>query len=163
MLDPVLHQVFSVRATETPEVYILDVDLTDVYGERYRCDYVSAPDDPYGLAPTIRQWLSDHRGEYEVQPYTEPVPPTDEERRASMPNVSARQLRLTLVRNGFPLSSIDQAIATLPAGQQKDEALIEWEYAHEFQRVSPTLNTIAAALGINQTNIDAMWAQALAS
>lgn len=89
--------------------------------------------------------------------------PNDEERRAAMPNVSARQLRLTLVRNGFSLSSIDAAIASLPEGQQKDEALIEWEYAHEFQRISPTLNSIAAALGIDQTEVDLMWRQALSA
>lgn len=57
-----LHEFFGVTATATPEVYIIDVDITDINGERYRCDYVSAPDDTYGLAPTIRavlaQWIA---------------------------------------------------------------------------------------------------------
>lgn len=93
--------------------------------------------------------------------FVPPPEPTDEEKRAAMPNVSARQLRLTLIRNGFSLSAIDAAIAALPEGQVKDEAVVEWEYAYEFQRISPTLNNIAAALGISPVQIDAMWAQAL--
>ncbi len=96
-----------------------------------------------------------------VSPYVPPPPLTADQRRAAMPSVSARQLRLTLVRNGFSLASIDAAISALPAGQQKDEALIEWEYAHEFQRISPTLNSIADALGLTPSIVDLMWAQAL--
>lgn len=105
---------------------------------------------PYPPEDTRQRWNGGSYG-----------PLTDDERRSSMQAVSARQLRLTLVRNGYSLASIDGAIDALPAGEQKDEALIEWEYATEFQRVSPTLNSIAAALAITPEQVDAMWSQAL--
>ncbi|MBO3760347.1 hypothetical protein [Ciceribacter sp. L1K22] len=91
------------------------------------------------------------------------VPPTPEELRAVMPGVTARQIRLTLVRNGFSLGAIDAAIDALPEGQAKDEARIEWEYATLFERLSPTLLTIAAALSISAEQVDTMWAEAVAS
>lgn len=134
------------------EAHYVDKDEWHPYSAR------SDSDDPEELGLWTQIMVAGNIGAY--------VPPpvlTDEEIRAAMPNVSARQLRLTLVRNGFSLSSIDAAIAALPTGQQKDEALIEWEYAHEFQRISPTLNSIATALGIDQTEVDLMWQQALAA
>lgn len=72
-VTPILHEVFSVSATGEPDVFILDVDITDASGQRYRCDYVSRPDDPFGLAPTIRQWLVDNP-EFPITPYVEPPP-----------------------------------------------------------------------------------------
>lgn len=158
-----LHNVTSVTHDIDPGVLIVDLEFTDDYGNRSSLTYAYRADDPFGLSPLIGKWLETHEGEYAIQPYVPPPPLSDDERRAAMPNVSARQLRLTLVRNGFPLSSIDATIAALPEGQQKDEALIEWEYAHEFQRVSPTLNSIAAALGITSEQVDVMWSQALAA
>ena len=155
---PVLHQVHSIKDTKAENTYLLDVEISDMNGERYRCNYVSSPDDTYGLSPIIRQWLIDNEGSYEVLPY---VPPTDEERRASMPSISARQLRLTLVRNGKSLASVNSAIDALPDGQQKEEAEIEWEYATTFDRLSPTLLTIANALSLTPSEVDTLWDEAL--
>ena len=108
----------------------------------------------------VKRWLADHKGEYTIEPYT---PPTADDLRALLPAVTARQLRLTLVRNGYSLSAVNAAIEALPEGQQKDEAQIEWEYATTFERLSPTLLTISAALGLSAEEIDAMWQQALAA
>lgn len=69
-----LHEVFAVRATADAEVFIVDVDITDMNGDRYRCDYVSSPDDGFGLAPFIRKWLNDNAGSYEILPYAPPAP-----------------------------------------------------------------------------------------
>lgn len=74
MPNPVLHSVNSVTATKEPDVYIVNVDLTDMDGVTSNEDYCSRPEDPYGLNPTIRQYLADHQGEYTIQPY---VPPAD--------------------------------------------------------------------------------------
>lgn len=155
---PILHEVVSVQATATVDTYILDVDLTDMAGERYRCDYVSDPDDSFGLNPFIRNWLAEN--EYDVLPYT---PPTAEAIRASMQPISRRQLRLTLVRNGFSLDSIAATIAALPAGQARDEVSIEWEDSTTFDRLNPTLLTIASALDLTPETVDALWNEAIAA
>ncbi|WP_368516646.1 hypothetical protein [Rhizobium sp.] len=76
--------------------------------------------------------------------------------------VTPRQLRLTLVRNGFSLASIATAIDALPDGTAKEEAQIDWEYATKFNRLDPTLLTIASAIGLTPEAIDAFWEQALA-
>ena len=72
----ILHQIFSVTATaNTPEdsIYMVHVDITDINGHRYECEYASVPNDPFGLGPTIRmalgQWMASGRP---IQPYVEP-------------------------------------------------------------------------------------------
>lgn len=81
---------------------------------------------------------------------------TIEEQRAIMPPISKRQLRLTLVRNGFSLSALDDAIAGMG-----DEAVIEWQDASEYRRLHPLLNQVAAHLSLTQEQVDAMWQEAL--
>ena len=60
-----LHEIISVSDTDEPGVYLAKVDLTDMVGERYTCEYVVRPDDNFGLAPVIRsavsQWIADGR------------------------------------------------------------------------------------------------------
>lgn len=72
-----LHEVFAIHSTSEPDVYIVDAEITDMNGERYRCDYVSRPNDSFGLAPTIRNWL-DVSDLSTVAPYVAPAP-TDAE------------------------------------------------------------------------------------
>jgi hypothetical protein len=74
--------------------------------------------------------------------------------------VTKRQLRLTLVRNGISLDAVTAAINAMPEGIAKAEAQIEWEDASYFTRTHPTLLQIAAALGLNEAQVDAMWLEA---
>ncbi|MGN7829532.1 hypothetical protein ACTJJ8_22630 [Agrobacterium radiobacter] len=74
--------------------------------------------------------------------------------------ITRRQLRLTLVRNGISLTDVEAAIASMPDGLAKEEAQIEWADASTFSRTHPTLLLIAAALGLDEAQIDAMWAEA---
>ncbi len=157
-ISPQLHRVHSVTQSQTADVYILDVEITDLNGEAYRCDYVSLPDDRFGLAPTIRQWLMDNAGNFEVTPF---VPPTASEIRAGLPPLSPRQLRLGLAREGVSSKSVEAALDALPEGQAKEEAEIEWEYATSYQRTAPALLTIAAAIGLTPERVDTMWEKAL--
>jgi hypothetical protein len=94
------------------------------------------------------------------KPFT---PQTPEELRASMPSITPRQLRLTLVRSGHSLASVTQAIAALPEGLAKEETAIEFEYATTFERTSLALLTIASALGMTPEAVDVMWSQAVAA
>lgn len=73
-----LHEVFSVRETLTTGVFSLDVELTDMNDERYRCEYMSAPDDTFGLAPAVREavlrWIADGKP---ISPYVAPAVTSD--------------------------------------------------------------------------------------
>lgn len=81
---------------------------------------------------------------------------TPEQRRALMPPISKRQLRLTLVRNGISLSDLDAAIISMG-----DEAVIEWQDASEYRRLHPLLNQVATHLSLTHEQVDAMWQEAL--
>jgi hypothetical protein len=156
--QPTLNSVAAIRAASEPDVYILDINLTDRDGATYDGVFISRPSDPFGLGPAVRQWIVDHP-EFPVDPY---VPPTAEEIRSAMAPVTRRQLRLALVRNGVSLSAVDASIAAMPNGTAKDEAQIEWADASTFDRMHPTLLLVGGALGLTAEQIDAMWAQALA-
>jgi len=148
MADPVLHSVISVTATNEPEVYIVRVELTDVDEVTTIDDYCSRPDDPFGLNPAIRQWLSDHAGEYTILPYVPPADPgpqpyriakstpwirmTDEEAdliTGAMQQAPSRQKGIydaaTYLSSGDPLwSSLHDMIATtLNSTTRADELL----------------------------------------
>ncbi|WP_051376929.1 hypothetical protein [Agrobacterium tumefaciens] len=75
--------------------------------------------------------------------------------------ITRRQLRLTLVRNGISLAGVEAAIAAMPDGLEKEEAQIEWADASTFNRDHPTLLLIAAALGLTEVQVNAMWEEAV--
>jgi hypothetical protein len=152
-----LHEVFSVTATDEAGTFLLDIDVTDVKGQRSRCEYVSRQSDTFGLNVTIRKWLEENP-KFPVQPYT---PPTPEELRDAVPSLTARQLRLGLVNKGITPSQVVAALELLPSGRAKDTALIEWEYATTFQRTHALVALIGAVLGLTGEQIDKMWNSAL--
>ncbi len=78
-----------------------------------------------------------------------------------LPPITKRQLRLTLVRIGIALSTVEAAIASMPEGLPKEEAKIEWADASTFNRDHPTLLLIASALGLTKAQVDAMWREAV--
>lgn len=84
------------------------------------------------------------------------------EREAAAKNgpLTARQLRLGLVNNGFALAQVSAAIDALPDGADKEKARIEWEFAAVFERAHPLIAVVAAALGISAEQIDVMWREA---
>lgn len=88
---------------------------------------------------------------------------TPEEKREAMPNITKRQLRLTLVRHGISLDQVQNAISSMPEGLEKQEAQIEWDDASEFRRLHPTLLLVGQALNLTPEQIDAMWAQAISA
>jgi len=71
--------------------------------------------------------------------------------------LTARQLRLGLVTNGFALKQIEAAIAAIEDPQQRAVASIEWEYASQFERDHPLIAQVGAALGLTVEQIDTMW------
>lgn len=153
-----LNQVYSAKATQEPGVVILSCNLTDMNGATYDCEYCSRPDDPYGLNPVIRAWIAANQAQ--IQPYVEPPPPTAEELRAAMPRLTGRQLRLGLLGAGISPSTVTAQIEAMPAGVEREAALIEWEYASYYTRQHALIATLGGLLGLNPAQIDTMWTAA---
>jgi hypothetical protein len=77
----------------------------------------------------------------------------DMEMRARLPSVaSPRQIRLALLKLGM-LDTIQQSFNSLEEEVRK-VVMIEWEYATEFYKNSPTVTKIAEMLNISQEQLD---------
>lgn len=159
----VVTEVRSIRETvDTATTGSLIFDLTvTVRGEPDSDDkHLYRPNDPYGFNPAIREWLVDNP-DFPITPYAPPPEPSDEEKRAQMPPLTARQFRLGLVEAGISPSTVSVTIAAMLAGADRDKAQIEWEYATSFNRTHPLIATVGAALGLSDVQIDAMWLAAI--
>ena len=73
--------------------------------------------------------------------------------------ITARQLRLQLVLNGFNLNTIDFIIDSLPE-PNKSIAKVSWEYATTFEREHQMLGLIAQQLGTTETELDTIFINA---
>lgn len=74
--------------------------------------------------------------------------------------VTMRQARLALLQAGL-LDDIDAAINSLPS-PSKEAARIEWEYSQEVQRDKPLVLALAPALGLDESQLDALFIAAAA-
>lgn len=72
------------------------------------------------------------------------------------PHLSPRQVRLGLVLSGISLETIEGAINMLP---EPDRALakISWEYAVEYERENPIVNSLSLLLGMTPSQVDELW------
>lgn len=75
-------------------------------------------------------------------------------------SVSARQIRLWLVRNGVSLAQVDAAISAIPDQLQRDSVRVEWDYAPYVERTHPMLIPLAAALGLTEAQVDQAFIEA---
>ena len=82
-----------------------------------------------------------------------PTPPVPE-------SVSARQIRLWLIRQGISLSAVDAAIDAIPDQLQRDSVRVEWDYAPYVERTHPMLIPLAAALGLTEQQADQAFIEA---
>lgn len=78
-----------------------------------------------------------------------------------VPMITARQLRLALLRLGVTGAQVEAQIATIPGTDaDREAAMIEWEYATTYQRDHPLVAMLGAALGLTEAQIDAAWMEA---
>jgi hypothetical protein len=77
-------------------------------------------------------------------------------------SVSARQIRLWLVRNGVSLAAVDAAIDAIPDQLQRDSVRVEWDYAPYVERSHPMLVPLAAALGLTEQQVNQAFVEASA-
>jgi len=150
-----LVSINSVAFSHVPGWYEVEAVIDYGFGPE-TCPYSLAPDDPHGLAPEIRaaveQWIADGK------PVAQAVPPPE----TPLPPLTARQLRLGLVKNGISLAAVESAIENIPDPVDRETAKIEWEYAATFLRDHPLISQIGAALSLTDDQIDSMWTAALA-
>jgi len=158
---PKLVEILKVSNTkEGNGVYSIDLVIQfDAVDVPVTEKYLYRPEGVYGLSPKIRQWLEDNP-DFPIDPYVPPPEPTIEEVRANMPTLTARQLRLGLVGNGYSMSQVSAVIDAMPEGADKETARIEWEYATTFERTHPLIATVGAALSISEEQTDTMWTAA---
>lgn len=72
-----------------------------------------------------------------------------------------RQARLALLNIG-KLDDVEAAIAAIPDATQKRAAQIEWEFAATVERNSALLASLASAIGLTESDLDALFVQAVA-
>jgi hypothetical protein len=76
-------------------------------------------------------------------------------------SVSARQIRLWILRQGISLSQVDAAIDAIPDQLQRDSVRVEWDYAPYVERSHPMLVPLAAALGLSEAQVDQAFVEAV--
>lgn len=116
-------------------VTFVRLDVPDGWQPPSGCTAV--PDDEL---PSGWQWADDSR----------PVPT----------NVSARQIRLWLVRRGIPLAAVEAAIDSITDQATRDVVRVEWEWAPYIERSHPWLVPLAQALGLDEAGVDAAFREA---
>lgn len=77
-------------------------------------------------------------------------------------SVSARQIRLWLIRHGVSMAAVDAAIDAIPDQLQRDSVRVEWDYAPYIERSHPMLLPLAAALGLTEEQVDTAFVEASA-
>lgn len=75
-------------------------------------------------------------------------------------SVSARQIRLWLIRNGISLSQVESAINEISDQLQRDSVRVEWDYAPYIERSHPMLMPLAAFLGLTEQQVDQAFIEA---
>jgi hypothetical protein len=75
-------------------------------------------------------------------------------------SVSARQIRLWLIRNGLSLTQVEAAIDAIPDQLQRDSVRVEWDYAPYVERSHPMLIPLAEALGLTAEQVDQAFVEA---
>ncbi|KAA3452732.1 hypothetical protein C7I87_00705 [Mesorhizobium sp. SARCC-RB16n] len=83
-------------------------------------------------------------------------PPSTEALREAMPQITPRQLRLTLLSLGIHEADVDMKLVSDPTG------MVEWKYATYFKRTHPLVDGLGALFSITAEQIDSLWEWAAA-
>jgi len=145
-----LKSVETARETATPNVLELVV-TADLGGGDETLPYTYSPNDAVGLSPLIAAWLDEHP-ELVIEPYEPPAAHGPEH----FP-LTARQLRLGLIRNGYSLASVQAAIDNISNPAQRDEAQVYWEFSTVVHWDHQTTQALLALSGIDPSDAAAMW------
>lgn len=108
------------------------------------------PADKEGLTPEIENFFVENPdfAVTEADPVPDPAP-------GDFP-LTARQLRLGLVRNNIPLATVQAAIDAMPS-PQRDEAQIYWEFSTEIHWEHPMTGALMQLIGLDPADAEVMW------
>lgn len=90
-----------------------------------------------------------HPGDYRAIPEDQPPP-------SSLPQVKMKYARKALAG----ISKLDAVQETIDAMQEPDRTMadIEWHYSDVVERNSPLVSALGAAIGLSESDIDALFA-----
>jgi|694.fasta_scaffold00202_67 hypothetical protein len=113
------------------------------------------PDNSVLVGPTYTIDHENHRvlGSFEIQqapPHVTNIPRS----------ISARQIRMWLVKNGYSLAQVEAQIESIEDPLQRDLIRVEWEYAPYIERNHPWLVPLAQSLGLSEQQIDQAFIEA---
>ncbi len=74
--------------------------------------------------------------------------------------ITATQIRLWLVNNGFSMNQIYDIISQIQDPLLKAQIEVQWEYAPYVERDHPMINTLGASLGLSSQQIDQAFREA---
>ena len=97
------------------------------------------------------EWLAEGNT---PEPYVAPPPPP-------ITVVTMRQARLALLAAG-KLNEVTAALAAITDATERATAQIEWEYAATIDRDSPWVVSLAGKLGLDDSDVDALFTAASA-
>lgn len=77
------------------------------------------------------------------------------------PSISARQIRLWLVtRAGITMAQVEAAIDAIPDQALREATRVEWEYGTDVHRDHAMVNSLAAALGLGESQVNQAFREA---
>jgi len=74
--------------------------------------------------------------------------------------ITATQIRLWLVNNGFSMQQIYDIVSQIPDPLLKAQIEVQWEYAPYVERNHPMINTLGYSLGLSSEQIDQAFREA---
>lgn len=123
-----------------------DVDVADAFH----------PD--LGFEPVAKKvvvgWVKGEGGTFGAPPKMEPEPD-------ALPDLAPWQFRAVLEIHGL-VDKIDAAVEAIPDLSERAVARAKLDYALIFQRSDPLFASLGPAVGLSESDTDAMWAQGAA-
>ena len=86
---------------------------------------------------------------------------TDEQRRAGLPALSPRQMRLVMLSLGMTDYDVTARIEQIEDETERAAALIDWQWATRYERLHPLVVQLAADMEFEPLQFDALWAYAM--
>lgn len=109
---------------------------------------------PYDVNESMREFYDVVASAGSIAPY---IPPTAEEARAQMPDLSRKQFRLGMRDLGVTTSMIQAALDTISDEDEREIAQIEWEDSSSYSRNHPLIAQLALTFGKSDEQIDQAW------